>query len=277
MPAARRLGFTLVELLVVIGIIAVLVGMLMPALTRAREAANKTACLSNLKQLHLYMTLYAADSKRSIPIGYWGSVKGANYLFHYNHVGTEYYTMFGVLYVTQIVKEGDGPSLYCPTESHSMISFDNDDNVWPPDEDVTHSALRHNTRLGYVARPVVRWPQVATNPPVRGSVSYPDPTAAELALGYRKNQLPKLEKFNNKAILADIVSTPGHVNRRHRKGVNVLYGNGAAMWVDRSTFPANWETIPDAPDFNFNGAYNDRLLNESTDPASGLWASFDKG
>src|SRR4051794_29052021 len=63
-------GFTLVELLVVIGIIAVLVAILLPALGRAREAANRTACLSNLRQVYTAFNLYAMNNHDQVPLGF---------------------------------------------------------------------------------------------------------------------------------------------------------------------------------------------------------------
>jgi prepilin-type N-terminal cleavage/methylation domain-containing protein/prepilin-type processing-associated H-X9-DG protein len=60
-------GFTLVELLVVIGIIALLIGMLMPTLARAREQANRIACLANLRTLGQAMILYANGFKDRLP------------------------------------------------------------------------------------------------------------------------------------------------------------------------------------------------------------------
>lgn len=54
-------GFTLVETLVVIGIIAILLGLLLPALSRAKESSERTKCLANIKQLAQAFTLYAQD------------------------------------------------------------------------------------------------------------------------------------------------------------------------------------------------------------------------
>jgi prepilin-type N-terminal cleavage/methylation domain-containing protein/prepilin-type processing-associated H-X9-DG protein len=60
MPAR---GFTLIELLVVIAIIAILAAMLLPALTKAKQKAKQTACISNMHQIGLALTIYVGDYK----------------------------------------------------------------------------------------------------------------------------------------------------------------------------------------------------------------------
>ena len=65
----RTRGFTLVELLVVIGIIALLIGILLPVLGKARQSANRAACLSNLHNLGIAVLMYANNNQGSLPYG----------------------------------------------------------------------------------------------------------------------------------------------------------------------------------------------------------------
>jgi prepilin-type N-terminal cleavage/methylation domain-containing protein len=60
-------GFTLVELLIVIAVIAILAALVLPALSSAKQSAKRTVCLNNLKQINLGLRMYADDSNDRSP------------------------------------------------------------------------------------------------------------------------------------------------------------------------------------------------------------------
>jgi len=66
-PTSKPLGFTLIELLVVIAIIGILAGLLMPALSSAKQKANRIKCVNNMRQLGMALTMYADDFDNECP------------------------------------------------------------------------------------------------------------------------------------------------------------------------------------------------------------------
>ncbi|CAN5448989.1 hypothetical protein BH09PLA1_BH09PLA1_20780 [soil metagenome] len=82
MHRQKKNAFTLVELLVVIGIIAVLIGVLLPALSKARESAQRTACMSNIRQLTTAWIMYANEWKGNLAFAETGDGGDPNNIDH---------------------------------------------------------------------------------------------------------------------------------------------------------------------------------------------------
>jgi prepilin-type N-terminal cleavage/methylation domain-containing protein len=232
----RRRAFTLVELLVVIGIIAILIGILLPTLARARESSNRTVCLSNMRELANCFRIYAANYKDYCPIGFMDQKAFSYFVFwgHGSSANPRWLSM-GLLWESQILK--NPKAFFCPSEPESAFRYlpNPDDgtfsaNPWPPSP-----LAKTHTKLGYNCRPIVNWP--ADN--YSGKVTWPGapPFSLKEKLAWLPGDgrgniaLPRLANLKNQAIVADLVIDQTYVLRRHKKGINVLYANGSGKWV----------------------------------------------
>ncbi|MEI7576749.1 MAG: prepilin-type N-terminal cleavage/methylation domain-containing protein [Armatimonadota bacterium] len=111
-----RKGFTLIELLVVIAIIAILAAILFPVFAQAKDAAKKTASLSNVKQMATASAMYTSDYDGGYPT--W-----SDYFALYTQIGAPYY--YSAAGVQAVMGGPDGPQFYWDAKLHPYVKSDN--------------------------------------------------------------------------------------------------------------------------------------------------------
>jgi prepilin-type N-terminal cleavage/methylation domain-containing protein len=256
-------GFTLVELLVVIGIIAVLISILLPSLNKARESAKRTQCLSNLRQIGTFLNMYANAYKGVVPLGCIsggnaGLAEGNNYFITIKsgnpdpESGVVRYVGLGLFFKAGYLKESGGGSgnggsamiLFCPSTAGDLYhGFDAASNQWPPSKNTIRcsyssraSTSNTNAVAGSAATDIVAWGYASSYPfyPVKIDVT---PLTGACSFAGTQTDRPKgnmlvLSKLKSRAIVADVTSAENRPLMSHKSGVNVLFANGGARFVD---------------------------------------------
>jgi prepilin-type N-terminal cleavage/methylation domain-containing protein/prepilin-type processing-associated H-X9-DG protein len=216
--AARHHGFTLIELLVVIAVIAILAAILFPVFAQAREAARKTNCASNVRQLGTAFQLYTTDYDGILPpAGYF--FRAAQGLTNPDNFGAFRWPWLVLPYVKEM------PLFYCPSDGTSY-SDSQSGNYRDPNGPFYGYLWGLFPNFGY------NWWYLAPDP----TSADPAKARADLSLGVR---LDDVRSPADTVLLADSVWTPQKEPQTMALGYYLIYP------------PSQWAGAPPLNGFSF--------------------------
>jgi type II secretory pathway pseudopilin PulG len=258
--ARRCAAFSLVELLVVIGIIVLLTGMFLPSLMRSRRAAHTALCMNNLRQLGAFYYLYADQNRDLIPLGTSAlPPEFPDYYTAWNNFvwrGTAPSSAGGPFLLGRMLKPGSAKIFYCPLEAKESFQ-------WEMFQYRFERALNNEAveiRSSYSARPSRHiWNGPAS--------AYPKP-------------MPKLVKQKHYALMAEYPqSRPFNHGEFAAPLVHALYADSSVRGVPLKAFSAALDEyarrfLPIGP--GMNEPSNQMAFDENNETANTIWQNIDR-
>jgi prepilin-type N-terminal cleavage/methylation domain-containing protein/prepilin-type processing-associated H-X9-DG protein len=244
-PRAVTRAFTLVELLVVIGIIALLVGILLPVLSRAQRQTRMAVCLSNQRQLIMALTMYCQENKGTFPGGpgriFWNGVEQ-------NVPGTASWDTNAMNPYSCNQDEKSGPTFLAKyvANSKKIPACPEELNIKDTGSDYTHYRTSYWYPMSLVYEPLQIWNgTAAANPP-------PPQTPQKLSKVKYPTQKAVIidRKTYHDKVVVDTDKSPSGQNNTKKVKLYVTVGFADGHVANRGTYEM-FDT-----DVNWTGRFN---------------------